>query len=435
MKLRILLRVAAGLVIMLGPAAPAVADTWTEYADIGPDLLGYESTYPDLCKRYDLGLSYQDRHLWAIRISDNVLAQEDEPEFKYISTMHGNEIVGVKMCMNLIDYLLSNYGTDPQATNIVDQVELWIVPLMNPDGYDRPSRMRYSAQGIDLNRNFPEYGEPDTPTGRATETQVIMNWDAQHTFTVSANFHGGALVVNYPFDNEDTGSRYTPDDDLFIHISERYSRYNRPMWDGDWYHGITLGADWYMIWGGMQDWNYHFRGCNEVTIELSDIKEPPASQIAAFWSDNRESMLAYIETSLIGVRGIVTDAGSGAPLAATVTVVGRDHEIYTDPDVGDYHRMLLPGVYDLTFQADGFDPVVSSGVVVSSGDATRLDVELFAADGDFDGDGDVDLYDFAGFQACLGSAAEEECSVFELVSGGGIDLSDYAVFATLRSGP
>jgi carboxypeptidase D len=356
-------------------------DTWPTYAEIGPTLLSYETAYPSLCKRYDLGLSYQGRHLWAVRISDNVLQEEDEPEFKYISTMHGDEITGVKMCLNLVDYLLTNYGSIPQVTNLVNQVEIWIVPLMNPDGYDRSPRTRTNAQGIDLNRDFPDpYTSPNnTPDGRATETQVIMNWSFQHTFTLSANFHGGALVVNYPFDNNPSGSDVytpTPDDDLFIWVSEEYSRHNLPMWNSStFYHGITNGAAWYAISGGMQDWNYHYMGNNEVTIELG-TKEPPASQIPTLWNDNRDSMLAYMDTCLIGVRGIISDVFTGLPVEATVTVVNRDHEIYSDPQVGDYHRMLLPGTYDLHFEADGYDPITVLNVVVASGQATRLDVPM-----------------------------------------------------------
>lgn len=358
-------------------AWPAQAETWTQYAEIGPALAAYETTYPALCQRYDLGLSVEGRHLWALRITDNVDQEEDEPEFKYIAAMHGDEIVGTKMCMLLIDHLLVNYGTDQQATTIVDQVDLWIVPLMNPDGYDRTPRTRYNAHGVDLNRNFPNLFDPNTTAGREPETAHVMNWTAAHSFTVSANFHGGALVVNYPFDNYDPGSQYSPDNDLFVFISEAYSHHNPPMWgSSSFYHGITNGADWYVIHGSMQDWNYHFHGDNEVTIELGNNKQPPASEIPAYWNDNRAAMLAYVETALIGVRGRVTDAQTQSPLAAIVTVAGRNHEIYTDPDVGDYHRMLLPGTYDLLFEADGHDPAFMEDVAVSPGDATRQDVQM-----------------------------------------------------------
>ncbi len=363
-------------VLVAGISGTAAGDTWTDYSSIGPTLLSYESTYPTLCKRYDLGLSVQGRHLWAIRISDNVQVEEDEPEFRYIAAMHGDEIVGTKLMMMLVDYLMTNYGTDPQATNIVDNVELWILPLTNPDGYDQTYRTRYNAEGVDLNRDFPQYGEANTTTGRAPETAAVMNWSFGRSFVVSANLHGGALVVNYPFDSTDTGSQYTPDDDLFVYISEQYSQYNLPMWNGAWYHGTVNGVDWYTTHGGIQDWSYLFMGDNDVTIEQSNTKEPSASTIGTYWNDNRQSLMAYIETSLLGVRGIVTDGPTGEPLAATVTVQGRDHEVFTDPEVGDYHRMLLPGTYTLTFSAAGYDPKSISNVVVASGPATRLDVVL-----------------------------------------------------------
>jgi len=370
----------SGLLAALVGAASVSADTWTDYSEIGPTFADYEALYPDLCKRYDLGLSVEGRHLWALRISDNVSVEEDEPEFKYISTMHGDEIVGTKMLMMLIEHLIDNYGSDPQATTIIDEVELWIVPLMNPDGYDHVPRYRENANGVDLNRNFPNYGEPNSTEGREPETAIIMNWSTEHMFTCSANMHTGSLVVNYPFDNDDTGSQYSPDDDLFIYISKQYSMYNPPMWDSPYFpFGITNGADWYYIWGGMQDWNYHFMGNNEVTIELSDIKEPSSSLIPQYWSDNRDSMLAYIETCLIGVRGLVNDALTGEPVETTIVVLGRDHEIYTDGDVGDYHRMLLPGSYDFRFDAEGYDPLIVDDITVYEGPATILDVVLYPA--------------------------------------------------------
>jgi carboxypeptidase D len=369
--------VLAGGLLALAPARPAAAaDVWTEYGDIEPTFAGLESRYPGICRYYDLGPSEEGRRLWAIRISDNLPLEEDEPEFKYIGAMHGNEIVGAKMCMMLVDHLLQNYGTDPRATAIVDEIDLWVVPIMNPDGYDRSPRRRQNANWVDLNRDFPAYGEPNSTAGRAIETQHIMTWSAGENFTCSANLHCGTLVANYPLDNDDPGSQYTPDEDLFIYISEEYSQHNLPMWNGPFFHGITNGADWYMIWGGMQDWNYHFTGNNEVTIELSYSGEPATSQIPTYWNDNRESMLAYLETCLIGVRGLVTDSGTGLPVPASITVVGRDHLAYTDPDVGDYHRMLLPGTYDLVIEGGGYDPLTLTDVEVLGGPATRVDVIL-----------------------------------------------------------
>jgi hypothetical protein len=358
---------------------PSGYPTW---AQVEQTLAQRASQYPQLCRLYDLGVSVQGRHIWALNISDNAGTEEDEPEFRWIANMHGDEVTGLMLLMYMIDYLLQNYGTDPRVTSLVDSVDIWIVPSMNPDGYT--NNTRYNAHGVDLNRNFPEgtLGEPNSPAGREPETAVIMNWCFGRSFTLSANYHGGSLVVNYPYDNDGMGSVYspTPDDDLFIYISEEYSRYNLPMWNSStFYHGITNGAAWYAITGGLQDWSYRYMSDNDVTIEVSTNKAPPFSQIPNYWNDNRESMLAYMETCLIGVRGVVTDAASGAPLSATIWVTGRNHPVYTDPDVGDYHRMLLPGTYELRFEAAGYDVVTVPNVAVASGPATRLDVQMFAA--------------------------------------------------------
>jgi hypothetical protein len=378
-----LLVLAIGLVATA--ALPAAADTWPTYAEIGTTLSAREASYPNLCKRYDLGTTPGGRHLWALKITNNVNVEADKPEFRYISTLHGDEITGVKMCMNLMDYLLTNYSSIPRCTNIVDNIELWILPLANPDGYDRSPRTRYNNNGADLNRSFPEGSgsspELDNPSGREPEVAAIMNWTYAHKFICSANFHGGTLVVNYPYDNDppipDGSYAICADDDLFIYISEQYSQYNPPMWGSTSFtHGITNGSDWYAIDGGLQDYSYRYHGDNAVTIELG-TKEPDTSQIPTLWTQNRDSMLAYVETCLIGIRGTVTDGITGAPLAATVTISGRNHNFYTDPDVGDYHCMLKPGTYTLNVSAAGYNPVTLSGVAVTSGAATRRDVQMY----------------------------------------------------------
>ncbi len=361
---------------------PGTRDGYPTYAELEALLADTVATYPDLCRLVNIGQSHLGRDMWALKITDNPGIEEDEPEVMYTTTMHGDEIMGVALCVNLIDLLTSNYGSDPRLTNMVDEMEIWIMPCMNPDGY--VSGTRYNAQGADLNRSFPDpFSSPNnTPDGRPTEVGVMMNWCWDHTFVLAASYHGGALLVNYPYDNNEGGnSVYTasPDDDLHIYISEEYSRYNSPMWNSPYfYHGISNGAAWYAIDGGIQDWVYRYEGGHTVTIEVSDDKNPPASQIPTFWNQNRDSMLAYLETSLIGVRGVVTDANSGAPVQAVIIADERESLTYTDPEVGDYHRLLLPGTYTIRVEADGYDPVIIPDVVVSAGDATRLDVQLGA---------------------------------------------------------
>jgi len=373
-------RLCALLAFSIAATGSALAAPYRPYTDVETLLANTEAAFPAITKRVFLGQSVQGRDMWALCISDNVNVQEDEPEVCYISTMHGDEPVGTESLLNLIMLLTTSYGADSRITNIVNNVELWIVPVMNPDGY--MSATRENAGGVDLNRNFPDpYTSPTNSTaGRAIEVANIMNWRFARSFVLSANFHTGALVVNYPFDNNPTGSSVftpSPDEDYFVFLSEKYSQTNTPMWTSPtFFHGITNGADWYAISGGMQDWAYRYMGCNEVTIELSNIKTPAASALPGLWDDNRESLLAYIEQSLTGVRGLVTSFESGQPLAATISVVGRDHNVFTDPDVGDYHRFVLPGTYTLRFDATGNESRQIPNVAVNSGPATVLNVVM-----------------------------------------------------------
>jgi len=401
-----------------GPAARAGYPTLQE---IGNELLALELAHPTLCKRHNIGSSYQGRELWFMQISDNVGVEEDEPEFKYISTMHGNEIVGVVMCMNLINLLLDDYGSDPQITNLVNELEIWIMPVMNPDGYN--SGTRYNAQGYDLNRNFPcRIQDPvNTPDGRPTEIQVVMRWAFKHSSVLSANFHTGALLVNYPYDshvNPNASYSAAPDDALLIQQSLAYSVHNLPMYNGSYPQGISNGAAWYVIYGGMQDWNYHWLGCNEVTIELSNSHNVPSSQLPTYWSNNRDSMLSYMEECLKGIRGVVTNSITGQPVAATVRAVGIDHDVYTDPDVGDYHRMLLQGTYDLEFSAPGFQDKTKQNIFTFGTLATRRDVTLDP------------LYDLLIYPATL-SADEGGTSELTLMAGTGNAWRKYLILGSM----
>jgi carboxypeptidase D len=195
-----------------------------------------------------------------------------------------------------------------------------------------------------------------------------------------ANLHKGSVVVNYPYDDDGipTGQyAASPDDDLFIDVSLRYSVHNPPMYASSAFPlGITNGCDWYRIDGGMQDWNYRYMGANEVTLELASPKRPSQALLPTYWAQNEESLLSYLESTHIGIRGVVINAMTGQPVYASITVQGNAQRVYTDPEVGDYHRMLLPGVYTLEIDAPGYVPETIGAISVSAGTATRMDVWL-----------------------------------------------------------
>lgn len=228
---------------------------------------------------------------------------------------------------------------------------------MNPDGFEYEYKQTKHAQGpgrlnanqIDLNRNFPKIELehlndksdiiiPKQPINNRLdkltniqqhlepEVRAVMHWSLIYPFVLSANLHGGALVANYPFDNRIKDSTIqeskSPDDQTFQMLAKAYSHVNYffikeklsflhmscffylflkahpTMSKGDscvkFNDGITNGAAWYVIDGGMQDWSYAYTSDMELTIELGCQKYPDQNDLKSYWDDNKGALLAYI---------------------------------------------------------------------------------------------------------------------------------------------
>lgn len=111
-------------------------------------------------------------------------------------------------------------------------------------------------------------------------------------------------------------------------------------------NGITNGAAWYPLTGGMQDYNYVWFGCYEVTLEISCCKFPPAHELKKYWTDNQLSLVKFLAEAHRGVQGFVSD-NSGTPIEkASLKIKGRDVGFQTTK-YGEFWRILLPGVYKL----------------------------------------------------------------------------------------
>ena len=337
-----------------GSGAPNAWPTFQQYVTRMQDLA---AAHPEIVSVEVIGQSVQGRGLYCMEVSDNPGMDEDEPEFKYTANHHGDETTGIEMTMRLAEYLADNYGTDPLITDMVDKMEIWLCPIYNPDGYVAGNRD--NAHGQDLNRDFPDrFTDPiDDPAGREPETQAFMNFGYSHRFVMGANYHGGEQVLNYPWDAVAGPPYYAPDDQLFYDFGIGYTSRNPDLWNNPYFeNGITRGWEWYMIYGGMQDWAYYYHGEHHVTLEISWNKMPDFNLMDGFWDRNREAMLWWMQQAGTGLAGLVLDARDNTPLDATVTLVGRDvpNTILTDPDVGDYHRVVSAGLYTLQASAEGY---------------------------------------------------------------------------------
>ncbi|XP_052544555.1 carboxypeptidase D [Tympanuchus pallidicinctus] len=357
------------------------------FSDMEIFLRRYANEFPNITRLYSAGKSVELRELYVMEISDNPGVHEaGEPEFKYIGNMHGNEVVGRELLLNLIEYLCKNFGTDPEVTDLVQSTRIHIMPSMNPDGYEKSQEGdrggtvgRNNSNNYDLNRNFPDQffqvADPPQP-----ETLAVMSWLKTYPFVLSANLHGGSLVVNYPYDDDEQGVAIyskSPDDAVFQQLALSYSKENKKMYQGspckDMYpneyfpHGITNGAQWYNVPGGMQDWNYLNTNCFEVTIELGCVKYPNAEELPKYWEQNRRSLLQFMKQVHRGVWGFVLDATDGRGiLNATISVAEINHPVTTYKD-GDYWRLLVQGTYKITASARGYNPVTKTVAVDSEG--------------------------------------------------------------------
>lgn len=369
--------------------------TYSVYEQMMAD---FASTYPTLCNIDTIMSSTPSGNyrILVARISDNVNTVENEPQFLYSSTIHGDETTGFYLMLRLINYLLSNYGTNSQVTNLVNNVEIWICPDANPEGTYYNSNpigstvvnsRRENLAGIDLNRNYPDPRAGNNPDGNATqpETQAFMNFASAHHFSMGANFHGGAELLNYPWDTWTTSGNPNADAPWWERACKNYvdtARLITPTYmNSTFADGVSEGGDWYVITGGRQDYMNWFHHCREVTIELDLTKLTQTQNLNQKWNENYKSLLNYLQESLYGVRGIVTDACSGLPINAKVWVNSYDQindssQVYSHLPLGNYFKFINQGTYQITFSAPGYQSKTVNNVSVANYAATILNVQL-----------------------------------------------------------
>ncbi len=347
--------------------------------------------YPAICRLDTIGFSQQGRPILVVKISDSVNIDEAEPEFLYSGQMHGDEVVGYILFLRLIDYLLSNYGIIPKVAQLINNIEIWINPLANPDGAyyggnnTIADAVRYLSNGVDANRNFPNPVAGDHPDGYAwaTETILMMDFADAHNFIISANSHSGAEVVNYPWDTWISADNTHADDDWWQFVSHEYAdtvhAYSPPGYMDSYNNGITNGGDWYIVYGSRQDYMTYYKNCREFTIELSNAKLLDVAELPAHWDYNYKSLLNYIQQSLYGIKGIVTDSITGDPLKAMVFVEAHDIDnshVYSELPSGMYFRPIFQGTYNITYSSPSYKSKTISNVNINNYLVTILDVEL-----------------------------------------------------------
>ncbi len=296
------------------------------YVELERDLLDLENSFPDLAKVYDIGDSLESRNIYALKISDNVTLDEDEAETIFLGCHHAREWISVEVPFLLGKYLVENYHSDVSIKNLVDQCEIWIIPLVNPDGleysihfyrYWRKNRRDNGdgTYGVDLNRNYEfQWGydnngsSPNTGSDvyRGThpfsepESQAIRNFYAQHHFLSLVSYHSYSQVILYPWGYT---SQSTDQDILLTELATNMSQ--RIQTVNGRYYRFGGGADaLYTTNGTTIDWSFGTYGTPSFTLEL-----PPSSahlgeffnaeeDIQPIFQENLQAALYLIEWAI-----------------------------------------------------------------------------------------------------------------------------------------
>ena len=186
-----------------------VMDFYPSYEAYEEMMYAFEEQYPDLCKIINIGTLASGRKLLVAQLGDQSDTLEMEPGFFYTATMHGDELIGYPLMLMLIDHLLCNYGSDERLTDLMNDVNIFINPLANPDGTYRggnntvENSMRWNNRFVDLNRNFPDPKAGDHPDDEdyQEETIYFMDFARQNKIHLSCNIHsgrrGGELSMGY----------------------------------------------------------------------------------------------------------------------------------------------------------------------------------------------------------------------------------------------
>lgn len=325
--------------------------------------------FPTICKKYLLGTSSGGRQLSILKISDNVAIDEPEAEIMFDGGIHGDEVGGPQNIILLARELCLNYGINPTYTDLINTREIWLYPMVNPDG--RVAMSRYNNYGVDINRDC---GYMWNAEGQSTgafsqiETKTLRKIILDNQFVVYTNYHSGTEILSYPWSYRSSSAR---DYNLFNSLGSVYS-----ITSG--YSSLQYGQGYnimYAINGSTKDFTYGCTGNIGWSIEISNNKQPPSSQIMTFYNNNKPAMIEMISRSNWGISGMVTDSATGEHLRASIWI-NDYYPVYSDPEVGDFHKYIIPGNYTVKIRANGYKTKTLTNITVPLTGCIEVNAEL-----------------------------------------------------------
>ncbi|MFA5817214.1 MAG: M14 family zinc carboxypeptidase [Bacteroidales bacterium] len=345
------------------------------------ELMDIVSRHPDITKLDTIGYSVSGRAICSLKISDNPGIDEDEPPVLFVGNHHGNEIHSVEATLFQINYLVDNYGSDAEVTNWINTMEIWYVPMTNPDG--REAMRRTNEHEVDLNRNysfaFTAGGNHGPEAFSEPETRAIRDFAAQFPPIMSLTYHTAAQYLLYPWTHTDEAA---PDSAAMVYLGNLISE-SITFTDGgrSGHYTLVQGGRWYFTAGEYCDYMYVTHNTLAFTVEMGTSQAPDYSVIPEMVESNLKGMKTLLrQVNRAGVTGLVTDAITGLPVRATVDIPSIDNQGKLPPRLADsllgrYYRYLEPGEYTFHISAPGYRPVTRE-VTISADSLTHWNIKM-----------------------------------------------------------
>jgi len=385
------------------------------YEEMVAELESLATIYPGIAAFDSIGTTTQlGWTIWAMKVSDNVELDEDEPVVLYIGVHHACEVMGLEASMFLINELLGDYHSNPQVMDWIDNTEIWFVPLMNPDGhfavtdsislYWRKNARDINnnqilfeyvcnnwwtcpTEGIDLNRNYDFnwiYGGSSEPWDydfrgaspfSESENQALRDLAQAIRPSLSISYHSYGELVFYPWDLNGPA----PDDGAISDIAQQMAIRMERLYSTSHYTWEPNSG-----WSGMSgNWYYGELGCFDFMVET--LPYPyfiiPGEDLYEAYSKIRPGIV-YLLDRVRGtsITGQIADYYTGDPLEATVSVL----EVYgpevtprtSEPLYGRYRWLLTPGTYTLEVTKSGYETQTIDNIIVTEGNPATVDVAL-----------------------------------------------------------
>lgn len=345
-------------------------EQYPTFQDVLRELDSLARRYPEISKLETLGL-ISTNPIVAMKITDNPIFEEEEPEIKITGAHHGNEKISTSICLYYIKRLLSEYYENPLIYYLINNREIWIIPILNPDGYIR--NRRRNINNVDLNRDYGYMwagaGGSPIPLSQ-NETKIMREFSINNNFSFSFDYHSIASYVNYLWDFH---KKDPPDSNYIIEISQRYA-------DSTYGSSLTRltpinGYDWYMVRGSSQDYLFGVFGTLSWTIET----QQPFTQVRidSICLANYRALTYILRVMKKGIVGKVICSITHLPLPALITFYSpKRWHVYNDPYLGDFSKPLKEGTYNIKVYSVGYRPSVIENIYVAPDTANEILIKL-----------------------------------------------------------